>query len=47
MMNMANMKNECQICTVDQKMMNMAKLETSRTCFSVIETAIKMLEILE
>ena len=40
-------ENECQICTVYQKMMNMAKLETSRTFFSVTKTAIQMLEILE
>ena len=47
MMDMANMKNKCQICTVYQKMMHMAKLETRRTCFSVTQTAIPMLESLE
>ena len=34
-------KTNVKICTVYQKMMNMAKLETSRTCFSVTKTAIK------
>ena len=44
---MAKMKNECQICTVYQKIVNMTKLETSRTFFSVTKTAIQMLEILD
>ena len=41
------MKNKCQICTVYQKMMHKAKLETRRTFFSVTQTAIQMLERLE
>ena len=47
MMDMAKMKNECQICTVYQKMMHKAKQETRRTFFSVTQTAIQMLEGLE
>ena len=41
------MKNTCQICTVYQKMMHKANLETRRTFFSVTQTAIQMLERLE